>query len=143
MTSWVMIGCNPCDGHGELDVEIGTGDRSFEPLDPGHPELRMVMGLQGGAHFDLAFRLVGQRAREMVHFVAAGYVVDEEIASMDAQRMMTCHRQTGAVEANAMLFLRIDDLSGLHGETLDLHVEVETPDGRTVTKDLQAAIRAH
>lgn len=134
-------GCRVCDGQGELDFEIGTGTRHFEPLDLQDPSLPLVRGPQGGSHLDLGFRVVGERARAFVRFIGTAMLEGEEVAGMDSQVLMRCNAETALVEATLPMFVYDFDSSPLRDQWLDISVEAETEDGRTATQSLQIHVR--
>jgi|GEM_PF-2738731 len=112
---------------GPLGVELGEGRTAFRELPREGAEIELVLGPQGGWHFDLAVRLAGADPEGLGLTYA---VLDEQGAAI---------QYPGRVELNARRVL----VSGDHLVRVGDRAVLDVRDGNTlVGRDLTASVEA-
>jgi len=151
MISLALLGgaCAPCGQGRALELEIGTGERAFEPLDPNDPVFELVYGPQGGWHVVLAFAATGLRFRENQSLFGAIGVgefvgeIDGEVVARESDVWVNfeCDRGRRAYTSrNTFLIFDVPDPAPLHRAALDVYATILDPDDRRVSGQVRATI---
>lgn len=130
--------CSPCGPSAEPSFQIGTGEASFQALDPNDPTLELVYGPQGGWHVVLAFEAEGFEIDGISSVDAIGVIDGEEVAITNGS-WITFDCDDGVQRAwNTFLVFQVADPTPLHRAELSIWAQITDP--RDVTAESEVVV---
>jgi hypothetical protein len=135
-----LLGCGPPP---PITCEIGTGAAAFEPLTPGAP-VDVILGPQGGHHLWTAVRVKGDPDLDRVQVVMDG-TIEATGAPMGpgaiAPAALHPDPLVPGARSTAGLTNFVDNPDALHGQTVTMHIDAVTVDGRRCSDQQTVTVR--
>lgn len=138
----LLAGClrETCKPGTDPTLEIGTGERGFQPL--GHdPTMEIVHGPQGGYHAAIALDATYLDASDLMLGVFEGTVDGEVVGHTEPWLQMRCNPRTASLQAWNALLVWDAEPEELHGKAATVDVTVRDTRGVEVSDSVD--VRLH
>jgi hypothetical protein len=135
-TSQTFDSGDPCAPSADPTLRIGQGEVQFDELTEGEP-VELVYGPQGGWHAVMAIESTGMDMSAQLPAELTATLQGTLVMRSVPYVTLRCNSQAGAQQAWNLYLVVLETLANtdVHGQTVDVHVDLTDTRGTTVSAD--------